>query len=57
MSPLSKHYKGHGEEVMTDMKRRYKDKADKVFYATEKKRAKKKAKKKASAKHKRATRT
>ena len=33
--PISKYYHGHGEEVMADMKRRYKgEKAKKVFYAT-----------------------
>ena len=37
--PLSKHYKGHGEEVMSSMKKTYKDPetAKRVFYATENK--------------------
>lgn len=34
--PLGKYYGGHGEEVMTDMKKRYGKKAgERVFYATE----------------------
>lgn len=36
--PLSKHYSGHGEEVMRDMQERYGDRAEEVFYATENKR-------------------
>ncbi len=34
--PISKYYKGHGEEVMSNMKKTYKDpeKAESVFYAT-----------------------
>ena len=38
--PLSKHYGGHGEEVMASMRKTYKDpkKAEEVFYATENKR-------------------
>lgn len=33
--PISKYFKGHGNEVMADMKRRYKGKkATQVFYAT-----------------------
>lgn len=37
--PLSKHYSGHGAEVMKDMKKRYgAKKGKKVFYATENKR-------------------
>jgi hypothetical protein len=45
--PLSKHYKGHGAEVMSAMKHTYGDseKAKRVFYATENKN-KKKAKRK-----------
>lgn len=40
--PLSKHYGGHGEEVMRSMKKTYKDSAtaERVFYATENKRKK-----------------
>ena len=36
--PVSKHYHGHGEKVMSAMKRTYGDteKAKRVFYATEK---------------------
>lgn len=43
MSPLSKHYHGHGEEVMQSMKKTYpsEKKAEQVFYATENKRKKK----------------
>lgn len=35
--PLSKHFSGHGEEVMENMRRQYGDteKAKRVFYATE----------------------
>ena len=33
--PLDRYYKGHGEEVMADMKSRYGDeKGERVFYAT-----------------------
>lgn len=33
--PISKYFKGEGEKVMADMKRRYKGKkAERVFYAT-----------------------
>ena len=33
--PIDKYYKGHGEEVMKDMKKSYgKDKGKSVFYAT-----------------------
>lgn len=33
--PLSKYYKGHGEEVMSNMKKQYGDKkGEQVFYAT-----------------------
>ncbi len=36
--PLSKHYKGHGEEVMANMKKEYgSKKGERVFYATENK--------------------
>ena len=37
--PLSKHYKGHGAEVMASMLKTYKnpEKAKRVFYATENK--------------------
>jgi hypothetical protein len=44
--PVSRHYKGHGDEVMSAMKRTYGDSetAKRVFYATENK-AKSKAKK------------
>lgn len=42
--PLSKHFGGHGESVMRDMKRRYgAEKGERVFYATEN--ARKKGKK------------
>lgn len=34
--PLSKHYGGHGAEVMANMKKEYgEEKGKKVFYATE----------------------
>lgn len=33
--PLSKHFGGHGAEVMADMRKRYGDKAERIFYATE----------------------
>ncbi len=37
--PLSKYYGGHGEEVMSSMKKKYgKDKGESVFYATANKR-------------------
>lgn len=37
--PLSKYFKGHGEEVMSNMKKEYGDKKGKqVFYATANKR-------------------
>ena len=37
--PLSKHYKGHGEKVMANMKKEYgEEKGERVFYATENKR-------------------
>ncbi len=36
--PLSKHYKGHGEEVMANMVKQYgAEKGKRVFYATENK--------------------
>lgn len=36
--PISKHYGGHGREVMKSMKKRYgKDQGERVFYATENK--------------------
>ena len=42
--PLSKHYRGHGEEVMRDMTARYgAERGERVFYATENKRKKKKS--------------
>ena len=38
--PLSKHYGGHGSEVMESMKKTYgPEKAKRVFYATENKMA------------------
>ena len=37
--PISKYYKGHGEEVMSNMKKKYGDKkGESVFYATANKR-------------------
>ena len=36
--PLSKYYKGHGEKVMAEMKKRYGKRGESVFYATAKKR-------------------
>ena len=45
--PISKYYRGHGEEVMKKMKKEYGSKKGKeVFYATENKRKKGKGKKK-----------
>lgn len=38
--PLGKHFGGHGEAVMADMKKRYGAKAERIFYATENKRKK-----------------
>lgn len=36
--PLSKHYGGHGEKVMSSMKKQYgAEKGERVFYATENK--------------------
>lgn len=47
--PISRHYQGHGDEVMSSMKKTYGDAetAKRVFYATENKRksAKKKGRK------------
>jgi hypothetical protein len=41
--PISKHFKGHGTEVMKSMEKTYPDKetAERVFYATENKMKKK----------------
>lgn len=41
--PISKYFKGHGDEVMQSMKKTYKDpkKAKSVFYATANKRKQK----------------
>lgn len=39
--PISKYYKGHGEEVMRGMKKRYGEKkGESVFYATANKQGK-----------------
>ena len=47
--PINAYYKGHGEEVMSKMKKEYGDEAGKrVFYATANK---KKLKPKSSSKH------
>ena len=35
--PLSKHYGGRGAQVMRDMRQRYGEDAERVFYATENK--------------------
>ena len=44
--PLNKYFKGHGEEVMSNMKETYgEEKAKQVFYATANKDKKKKSKK------------
>ena len=44
--PLSKHFGGHGEEVMANMQKEYgPGKAEHVFYATENARKKGKARK------------
>lgn len=43
--PLSKHYGGHGEEVMASMEKEYgSEKAKRIFYATENARKKHKVK-------------
>lgn len=34
MSPLNKYFKGKGEKVMEDMKKRYGSRGERVFYAT-----------------------
>lgn len=40
--PVSKHYGGHGREVMSKMKSKYgEEKGERVFYATENKRKQK----------------
>ena len=38
--PLSKHYGGHGQNVMRDMHKRYGPDAKRIFYATENQRKK-----------------
>lgn len=43
--PISKYYGGHGEEVMRDMRKRYGERAEEVFYATANKRDQKPKKK------------
>lgn len=44
--PISRYFKGHGSEVMADMKDRYGDKkGESVFYATANKRGQKPKKK------------
>lgn len=41
--PIGKHFGGHGEKVMSSMKKQYgEEKGERVFYATDKKRGKKK---------------
>jgi len=52
MCPISKHYEGHGDEVMASMKKTYKDSetAKRVFYATENARKSGKKSKKRSSK-------
>jgi hypothetical protein len=42
--PLSKHFSGHGEEVASDMQKRYGSRWKSVFYATENARKKHKVK-------------
>jgi hypothetical protein len=32
--PVSKYFKGHGDEVMANMTKEYRKKAKRVFYAT-----------------------
>lgn len=32
--PISKYYKGHGNEVMASMKKKYGKNATRIFYAT-----------------------
>jgi hypothetical protein len=47
--PISKHYGGHGSEVMSSMKKTYDpETAKRVFYATENKRKNEKKSKKKS---------
>lgn len=49
--PVREYYKGHGDEVMSSMKRRYGDKGgERVFYATANKRGMNRPDKKASKK-------
>jgi hypothetical protein len=50
--PVSEHYKGHGDEVMSSMKKTYDpETAKRVFYATEnKQKSKKKSKRKGGSK-------
>lgn len=36
--PIEKYFKGHGREVMSDMRKRYGERAEKVFYSTANKR-------------------
>lgn len=44
--PISKYYKGHGEEVMRKMREKYgKDEGESIFYATINARKKRKKKK------------
>jgi hypothetical protein len=49
MSPVSKYFKGHGEEVMSNMKKEYgPDEGKRVFYATANKKLKKRKSKRRS---------
>jgi hypothetical protein len=34
MMPLNKYFHGHGEQVMQDMKKKYGDRGEEVFYRT-----------------------
>ena len=52
--PISEYYKGHGDEVMSNMKKEYGDKeGERVFYATNNKRNKGKSKKRSKRKSRR----
>ena len=52
--PISEYYKGHGDEVMSNMKKEYGDKeGERAFYATNNKRNKGKSKKRSKRKSRR----
>lgn len=57
--PLSRHFSGHGEEVMSSMRKTYGKDAKSVFYATEnaRKKGRKRGKKRGRMRVKRRSRT